>query len=74
MKYLVMAGDDYYPLRRAEDVRGSFETLEKARAYVKSMLDNRIKCEQRTSANWDTYFDWWCILDTDTCEVLERDH
>lgn len=53
-KYILFYGDSYYPLGGWEDFGGTFDTVEKAKDYVLSI----IVC------------DWWHIVDTETMEIV----
>lgn len=54
-RYIVFAGSDYYPGGGWGDFRGDFDTLEEARALIKTLLD----------------YDWQQIVDTFTKEEVE---
>lgn len=59
-QYLVFSGNIFYPSGGMEDYVTSYDTLEDAKAYVKS---------------WQRPFqmEWWHIADRDTCEIVWRD-
>jgi hypothetical protein len=54
-RYLLFAGDDYYPQKAWYEFRGSFDTIEEAKGI---------------SNYYAKYFDWWQIVDTETEEVI----
>lgn len=60
--YLLFAGHRHYPKGGSQDFRGKFESIEKAKQWVKDNED--AICE-------DSYVDLWAdILDADTIESV----
>jgi len=56
MKYLLLAGDTYYPTG-SDDIVGVFETVGAATVALNGL---------------GRPFDWWEIFDLDSLEVVER--
>lgn len=55
-RYLIFAGETYYPSRGIGDFRGSTETIEAALAWLAGR----------------TGYDWWQIVDRQTMTVVQE--
>jgi hypothetical protein len=67
-RYLLTAGDNYYPESGTGDWKGCFETFEEAKAQVSNAGPARYKVAGYTST-----FDWYQIIDLATW-VGAEDH
>lgn len=63
-RYIVLAGDCYYPAGWG-DFRGSFDSLDEARATAKAAALSPHTANRRDDA-------WWQIIDKTTDKVVER--
>jgi hypothetical protein len=60
-RYLLFAGEIYYPIGGWDDLKGSFETIDEAKAAASGDPPHKYE------------FDWWHVIDAVTGEkVLER--
>jgi hypothetical protein len=50
MRYILFAGDRYYPAGGMKDCKGMFETMESAQSFAEGLF-------QRASADWAHVFD-----------------
>jgi hypothetical protein len=57
-RYMLFAGDQFYPNTAWADFRGDFDSVEEARAIVDA------------AAKTDDYFDWHQIVDAETKQVV----
>jgi hypothetical protein len=63
-RFLVFAGDMYYPDGGWNDFRGAYDTLKEAKARVDEIKHNEETCSG---------YDWAHIADTATGEILEEE-
>lgn len=69
MRYLVFAGQYYYPSGGWDDYRAQFDNLDEARSYAKSL----IKFEQSYLGGWiNVGEDWWQIISLESLTVVEH--
>lgn len=61
-RYLLFAGDTYYPRGGFRDLRGDYDTLEEARTAA----------EAGEPMIAESGFDWWHIFDTETKQVIDQ--
>lgn len=63
-RYIVLAGDSYYP-NGWDDFRGSFDSLDEARIAAQAAAAD-------PKAVDDPGYSWWQIIDKTTDKVVER--
>lgn len=56
-KYLLFAGDNYYPMGGFDDFRGDFDTIELAEQHLKACFSD---------------VDWAHIVDRDTRVIIKK--
>lgn len=61
-RYLLFAGDQYYPRGGMYDLRGDFDTLEEA-VEVASRGEPMIA---------ESGYDWWHVVDSEIMDVVAR--
>lgn len=63
-RFVLFGGWNYYPAGGADDHRGSFDTLEEAKACAKEWVDGMVKDYASKSArSWARPDIWWHIWD-----------
>ena len=62
-RFLLFAGDEYYPAGGWDDFRGSFKTVEEAEK----------KADKPTDREWaNNSYDWWHIVDSTTGKSVKH--
>lgn len=69
-RYLVFAGDAYYPAGGWDDFREAFNTLDEAKEYAETIRRKNASFDHKRV--YDT-FDWQQIVDLEKMEKMEPD-
>ena len=65
MKYLLWAGDNYYPGSGLRDFKGFFPTVEEAEAFAKS--------KRPSAQDYPFVYDWYTIVEHATMRVIKQE-